>query len=347
MAKHRPILIIDDEPANLRLLSKTLKSAEHINTKEVQDPRDAIETYISFKPDIILLDLNMPHLNGYQVIEKLNALKDPMLPPIMVITAQDDRESVYKALALGARDYITKPFDSRELLIRVENMLAVQFAHRIKHNQNQVLEEALSTKRQELQKTRIQIISRLARAAEFKDEDTGDHIIRMSSVSAMLAKALGFIDEECDLILNASPMHDVGKLGIPDKILLKPGKLDKDEWEVMKTHTTIGAELLSGDSSELLNTASTIALMHHEKWDGSGYPQGLSENSIHPFARIVAIADVFDALTSVRPYKKAWPIQEAREYIDQNSGKHFDPEIVKVFCNNFDQIIKIYQKYSG
>ena len=340
------ILIIDDEPANLKLLDKMLRSQGYQGLVLLGDSREVIERYQTTRPDLILLDINMPHLDGYQVMEQLKALNDPLLPPIVILTAQHDKDFLLRALVGGARDFITKPFDRNELLMRVRNLLDAQLAHRLMYDQKQVLEEMVRTRTEELRRTRLQVVQRLGMAAEYRDEETGNHILRMSHISALLARAIGWDEEGCELILHASPMHDIGKIGIPDAILLKPGKLEPNEWDIMKTHTTIGEKLLDGGDSDLLHLAREIAISHHEKWDGSGYPNGLKGEDIPQAGRIAALADVFDALTSERPYKKAWTIDAAVALIKDNSGKHFDPELVEVFVRELPDVLHIRERFS-
>ncbi len=292
------ILIVDDEPANLKLLDKFLSGQGYHGLELLRDSREVIKHYQAARPDLILLDINMPHLDGYQVMEQLRELNDPLLPPIIILTAQHGKEYLLRALSAGARDFITKPFDHVELLMRVRNLLDAQLAHRLMHDQKMVLEEMVLTRTEELCRTRLQIVQRLGMAAEYRDEETGSHILRMSHISALLARAIGWSEADVDLMLNASPMHDIGKIGIPDAILLKPGKFEPHEWEIMKAHAAIGGKLLSDDDSDLLSMAHEIAYTHHEKWDGSGYPNGLSGEAIPLSGRIAALADVFDALTS-------------------------------------------------
>ena len=227
----------------------------------------------------------------------------------------------------------------------IRNMLEVRMLNQAIKRQNQILEEKVYERTRELDETRLEIIRRLGRAAEYRDNETGLHIIRMSQYSQILGLADGMTESEADMLLNASPMHDIGKIGIPDSILLKPGKLTPDEWKIMKTHSTIGAEILSGHQSELMMEARQIALMHHEKWDGSGYPKGRSGDEIPLVGRIVAIADVFDALTTVRPYKKAWNVEDAVDYIAQNSASHFDPRLVELFLKILPEVLIIRAKY--
>ena len=339
------ILVVDDEPANLKLLDKMLRSQGYTQVVLIQSPREVLDRYREAPPDLILLDINMSEMDGFQVMQQLQALDDPLAPPIVILTAQHGQAYLLRALAEGARDFITKPFDRVELLMRVRNLLEAQQGKRLLHDQNRVLEEMVRLRTEALNSTRLQIIRRLGQAAEYRDNETGYHILRMSQISALLAKELGWDDAACDLILNASPMHDIGKIGIPDAVLLKPGKLDPHEWAVMKTHATIGGRLLDGDDSELLRTARDIALSHHEKWDGSGYPLGLAGEAIPLTGRIVAVADVFDALTSARPYKQPWPLEDAVRYINEQSGQHFDPAIVAAFNRALPGIVDILGRY--
>jgi len=340
------ILVVDDEPSNLQLLRMLLESEGYTNVITVNDPTGVLDLVLHHHADLILLDLNMPVMDGYEVMNQLIASMGKHVPPIMVLTAQHDQGFRTRALTGGARDYVTKPFDRIELLARVRNLLEAQLLQQFMFNQKDALEFMISERTREIQETRLQVIRRLGRAAEYRDNETGFHILRMSQISMVLGRAYGMTSREYDILLNASPMHDIGKIGIPDNVLLKPGKLTKDEWEIMKTHPVIGADILSGDQSDLLMMARRIALSHHEKWDGSGYPYGISGNEIPIEGRIVAVADVFDALTSVRPYKHAWPVDEAVEYIRDNSGKHFDPQLAAYFLDNLDEIIAISRRYA-
>jgi putative two-component system response regulator len=340
------ILIVDDEPANLKLLDKMLRSQGYHSLVLADDPRLVVDLYRITRPALILLDINMPHLDGYKVMEQLKALNDPLLPPIVILTAQHGKDYLLRALAAGARDFIGKPFDRNELLMRVRNLLDAQMAHRLVYDQKAVLEDMVRARTEELRHTRLQIVQRLGMAAEYRDEETGNHILRMSHICALLARAIGWSEAECELILNASPMHDIGKIGIPDVIMLKPGKFEPHEWEIMKTHAAIGEKLLDGDDSDLMRMAREIALTHHEKWDGSGYPNGLAGEAIPLAGRIAALADVFDALTSVRPYKKAWTVEAAVDLIKDNSGKHFDPALVEMFLQELPGIVAIRERFA-
>jgi len=339
------ILVVDDQPVNVKLLEKILDTAGYTNVVSTTDSREAAALFQQASTDLVLLDLSMPHKDGFEVLTEIKALEENY-PPVIVLTALNDVDSRVKALERGARDFISKPFDRVELLSRMHNMLEVRLLHKAVRNQNEVLEERVRERTRELEDTRREIIRRLGRAAEYRDNETGLHIIRMSKFSQVLALAAGLSEQGAEMLLNASPMHDIGKIGIPDAILLKPGKLDADEWETMKRHSSIGAKILSGHPSELMQMAREIALAHHEKWDGSGYPKGLRGEQIPLSCRIVALADVFDALTSKRPYKKAWPVSKAVEYIKENSGKHFDPRLVELFIASMDKIVVIRDEYA-
>jgi putative two-component system response regulator len=340
------ILIVDDEPVNLKLLDKMLSAQGYSNLVLIQNPLQVLETYQQQRADLILLDINMPQLDGFGVLEQLKALNDPLLPPIVILTAQHSQDFLLRALNAGARDFITKPFDRNELLARVRNMLDAQLAHRLVYEQKDVLDEMVQIRTDELRRTRLQVVQRLGRAAEYRDNETGNHILRMSHISALLAKSIGWNEADCELMLHASPMHDIGKIGIPDHILLKPGSFEPEEWEIMKNHAIIGANILEGDDSDLMKCAAEIALTHHEKWDGSGYPQGLAGEAIPLSGRIAALADVFDALTSVRPYKKAWTVDAAVELIKKNRSTHFDPDLVDMFLKLLPEILQIRERFS-
>nr|WP_196141179.1 HD domain-containing phosphohydrolase [Aliikangiella sp. G2MR2-5] len=339
-------MIVDDNQSNLKLVEKVLRRSNYKDLVLIDDPREVVDTYRANRPELILLDINMPYLNGFEVLKRLNALNDDLLPPVVILTAQNSQDTLFQALELGARDYISKPFDTNELLMRVKNLLDAQLAHHFLHDQKALLEQLVQERTKELEDTRLQVVQRLGKAAEYRDEETGNHILRMSHSCALLAEALGWNEKDCKLILNASPMHDIGKIGIPDHILLKPGRFEPDEWEIMKTHAQIGAQLLDGDDSELLVMAREIALTHHEKWDGSGYPNGTRGEEIPEAGRIAALADVFDALTSERPYKKAWPIEQAIEFIQTNKGSHFEPRVVETFLNILPGILEIRSRFS-
>ncbi len=343
--KEAKILIVDDQPANVTLIEKMLDIDGYINVISTTDPTQVESLYMEQNSDLILLDLNMPVMDGYQVLAKIREV-DPDYPPIIVLTAQSDRESRIKALDLGARDFLAKPFDRVELMTRIRNMLEVRIMTTAMKNQNKILDGMVKERTKELNHTRLEVIRRLGRAAEYRDDMTGYHIIRMSRYSQLLALAAGMGEKEAEVLLNASPMHDIGKIGIPDNVLLKPGKLDLEEWKIMQTHVDIGVEILSGSNSALMDMAAEVAQNHHEKWDGSGYPCALTGENIPLTGRVVAVADVFDALTTERPYKKAWPIEEAIEFLKDQSGKHFDPRLVELFLEILPDILAVREQYS-
>lgn len=339
------ILIVDDNKLNVDLLEEILAAAGFTSVRSTTDSRETVEIYQTFEPDLILLDINMPHLDGFQVMEQLKEIEKDNYIPILVLTGQHDSETLIRSLESGAKDFLTKPFDQSEAITRIRNLLEVRLLHNYVRYQNEVLEERIKARTRELQETRLEIIRRLGLAAEFKDNETGYHIIRMSKMCQALGKAAGMSEYQADLLLNASPMHDIGKIGIPDSILLKPGKLDPDEWEHMKTHAIIGSKMLGGHVSDLLIMAKSVALTHHEKWDGSGYPNGWKGENIPLVGRIAALADVFDALTSVRPYKKAWSVEDAMAEIKRGRGTHFDSKLVDLFLTVLDEIVKIKNEY--
>jgi len=340
------ILIVDDETVNLRFIEKILEMYGFTNVTCTQDPTQAATLYQEKNSDLVLLDLNMPKLDGYGVLGQLNTLTQGKLPPVLVLTAQHQQKYRQRALDMGALDYVTKPFDVDELISRVRNLLEVQMAKKYMENQNGILEQKVRERTQEINDTRLQVVRHLGRAAEYRDNETGFHIIRMSKVAALIAKEIGMPDNYCYLLLNASPMHDIGKIGIPDYILLKPGKLNAQEWEEMKKHAQIGADILADDDSDLMVMAHDIALSHHEKYNGTGYPNGLNADEIPLAGRITALADVFDALISVRPYKEAWTVEAALNLIKNESGQHFDPMLVDVFIKNISKIIAINEHYA-
>jgi cyclic di-GMP phosphodiesterase len=347
------ILIVDDNPTNVLLLEHMLALAGYVHVKSTTDPREVESLHEAERFDLILLDIRMPYLDGFEVMEALSTrIKDDYLP-VLVLTAQRDKETKLKALELGARDFIIKPFDSTEVLNRISNMLEVRGLYSEKKNRANILEKKvlertfeLDKRNRELENTRHEIVQSLGRAGEYRDNETGYHVIRMSKSCEVLALASGLSRDKAELILHASPMHDVGKIGIPDHILLKPGALDADEWAIMKTHVDIGVRILGTQDSDLMNLARSIAQTHHEKWDGSGYPNALRGSLIPVEGRISAICDVFDALTSERPYKQAWPVAKALEFVKEQSGSHFDPQLVNLLNTSLPQILKIRETYA-
>lgn len=344
--KAAKIMIVDDEPGNIHVLERMLKKAGYERLRSTSDSRNALEIYNNFSPDLILLDIKMPHVDGFEVMEQLKAHEHDNYLPILMLTALADPKTRLRALKKGAKDFLTKPFDMAETLVRIRNMLDVRLLHNQVRDQNRVLEERVEERTRELNKSHTEIIHRLARAAEYRDNETSMHTVRMGLLSVRLAHGIGLSHYECGLLHKASPMHDIGKIGIPDSILLKPGKLDPEEWEIMKTHSQIGADIIAGSQSELLQMSEVIALTHHERWDGTGYPRGLKGEEIPLIGRIVALCDVFDALTSDRPYKKAFSIQVSVKEIKSQSGKHFDPRLVKLFLKILPDMVDILKRFA-
>lgn len=344
--KNASVLIVDDNPTNIKLLEMTLEVAGYTKVTSVSDPREVVDLHRQNKFDVILLDIQMPHLDGFQVMEQLREIEEDQYLPVLVLTAQQDMDTRIRALECGARDFLTKPFDRAEVINRLYNMLEVRFLYNERRRQAEELEIKVNERTQQLQDSRLELIRRLGRAGEYRDNETGLHVVRMSKCCQCLALQAGLDEKTAEHILNASPMHDVGKIGIPDNILLKPGKLDAEEWEIMKTHAEIGADIIGDDDTELMQLARSIAMTHHEKWDGSGYPRGLKGEEIPIEGRIASICDVFDALTSTRPYKKSWSEEEALQYLNDNAGQHFDPELVRHFNEALDKISEIRATYA-
>ncbi|WP_020210769.1 response regulator [Gilvimarinus chinensis] len=319
------VLIVDDEPVNLKVMQGVL--ADHYRLIFAKSGQVALELVAKEPPKLILLDVMMPGMSGIEVCQELKKNPATRSIPVIFVTAMSDHNDEYNGFEVGAVDYITKPIIPSLVRARVRNHLSLVQAEQLKQ-------------------AHIDLVQRLGNAAEYKDEDTGEHILRMSHYSKLLALEAGISEEHAELIRQAAPMHDIGKIGIPDAILLKPERLSEDEFQLMKTHAQIGAHILQGSSSPLIQLAHTLALEHHEKWDGSGYPQGLKGEEISLEARIVSIADVFDALTSKRPYKQAWPIDDAFKLIEDQAGLHFDPELVKLFLQLKNEILAIKKQYS-
>jgi putative nucleotidyltransferase with HDIG domain len=324
------ILIVDDQASNVLLLEGILQE-EDLAFRSLTDSRQTLPVFLAYEPDLILLDLQMPYLDGFAVMKQLRAVVPPgSFLPILVLTADISPQAKRQALAEGASDFLTKPFDATEVTLRIRNLLQTRHLHLQLQNQNQLLEQKVRERTADLEAAQLEILERLALAAEYRDDDTGQHTRRVGHMSAQIARVLGLPISEVTLIQRAAPLHDVGKIAIPDAILLKPGKLTPGEFELMKTHTTRGAQMLGGGQFPLLQRAEEIALSHHERWDGTGYV-GLCGETIPLAGRIVTVADVFDALTNERPYKKAWSRADAIAEIVGQSGRQFDPAVVEAF----------------
>lgn len=332
------ILIVDDVPDNIDILDGILNG--EYNIRAATSGEMALKIAESdIPPDLILLDIMMPDMDGFELCSLLKSESRTKNIPVIFVTSKNDVIDEKRGFELGAVDYITKPLSPPIVEARVKTHLAL-------YDQNRALEKKVRERTFELNDTRLEIIRRLGRAAEYKDNETGLHVIRMSKYSQHIALSYGLSEDDADLILNAAPMHDVGKIGIPDKILLKPGKLDDEEWEIMKKHSEFGSRIIGKHSSVLLKNACLAAKSHHEKWNGKGYPDGLTGDKIPLISRIIAIADVFDALTSNRPYKKAWQVDDAFELINNESGEHFDPDLVEAFIHVTPEILRIKEKYA-
>jgi len=326
------ILIVDDEPANVRVLEKVLKQNGYESLVSVTDPCQAMATFAESSPDLVLLDLHMPQVDGFEVLRAMTE-QAPLgsYLPILALTAEVNQEARHRALSEGAKDFLTKPFDHQEAVVRIRNLLETRSLHLQLSERSRILETEVRSRTKELEEARNEILDRLARAAEYRDDATRSHIVRVGRIAGRLAQTLGLPAERCEMIARTAPLHDIGKIGVSDVILLKPGKLTPEEFESVKVHTTIGGEILRGGHLPLLRMARAIALTHHERWDGTGYPRGLEGTDIPLTGRIVSVADVFDALTHERPYKRAWSVEKAVGEIEAQRERQFDPEIVAAF----------------
>lgn len=345
-------LLVDDVSVNLIMLEKMIARVGDVEVFKAENGVEALQI-LGEQPDmdVILLDLSMPVMDGYETLRRLKA--DPQLEKIPVVVVTVNQDEVVKTLELKANDFLPKPFDPNELKLRVENQVRLKKYHDLMEDMNSYLERQVAVKTEELQQalnfsleTEYQISLRLGRASEFRDLETGMHIVRMSRMSHCLAELAGLPAQECEVILRASPLHDVGKIGIPDRILLKPGKLTDGEFRIMESHTEIGGKILENcDQYETIKAGRIIALQHHERWNGKGYPAGLKGEDIHLYGRIVAIADNFDALTSERPYKKAFSLEKTMEIMTEGRGSFFDPELFDLFSDNLDKFVAIRDQF--
>ncbi|MEP7325580.1 MAG: HD domain-containing phosphohydrolase [Gemmatimonadota bacterium] len=336
MTLHEPtqarILIVDDEEKNVNVLGRMLASAGYDKVHGITDATRATSAVQEFSPDLILLDLTMPSLDGFGVMEGLKAIiPSESYLPILILTGDIRFEARQRALSSGAKDFLLKPFDMTEVLLRIRNLLETRFLYLLLQDQNQSLEVRVAARTRELEEARLEVLQRLSDAAEFRDDDTGQHTKRVGTVAMALGTSMNLPSDELELIRWAAPLHDVGKIGIPDAVLLKPGKLSAGEFEIMKSHTTIGARILAGGRSPLIRMAETIALNHHERWDGTGYPNRLKGEAIPLEARLVSVADVFDALSHPRPYRAAWTVEDTRKEIESGAGAQFDPALVEIY----------------
>jgi len=337
------ILIIDDQSTSRQILEELVSSlGRDIVTESFADPLTALAWVHTNQPDLVLTDYKMPSMNGVEFTRRLRALY--MDVPLVMVTSMEDREIRYQALEAGATDFLTKPVDHTECRARCHNLLTLRRQQLIIKDRAHWLEDKVNQATQEIRTREQETLLRLAKAGEYRDEETGFHVLRMARFSSLIAERLGLSEEDRHVIETAAPMHDIGKIGTPDNILLKPGKLDAEELAIMRTHARIGYEILKDSPSKYLQMGAVIARGHHEKFDGSGYPDGLVGEAIPLPARIVAVADVFDALTSERPYKHAWSIQDALQYLQTEQGRHFDPVCVQAFLPQLDKVLHIRQQ---
>ena len=323
------ILLVDDERANIEFLRRVLEPEGYREIRGTTDPTEVLDLHREWAPDLVILDLMMPEVDGFEILEGLQEQAGSgSFSPVLVQTSDHTHGVKRRALAGGAKDFLTKPLSPAEVRLRVRNLLETRFLHLQLQDQNRLLEDRVRERTADLERARFETLERLARAAEYRDDETGEHTRRVGRLATRVAEALGWSEERCEMLFRVAPLHDVGKIGIPDAILLNPGPLTTDEFDVMQTHTTIGAELLGDSEFALMQMAEEIALTHHEHWDGGGYPRGLAGSDIPETGHIVSVADTFDALTTARPYKKAWSVERTLAEIRSENGRQFAPELV-------------------
>jgi putative two-component system response regulator len=341
------ILVVDDQEANALLLQAVLARAGYTAVEMMTDPLAVVAHCSQHPPDLLLLDWHMPGLGGPEILREIDFLtEEPNWMPVLVLTADSAADTKRQALSLGARDFLTKPIDVPEVLLRVRNLLQTRYLRLELQRHNELLHESVSQRTLELEDAKLEMLDRLALAAEYRDDETGQHANRIGRTSELLALALGLSTAEATLIGHAARLHDIGKIGIADALLLKPGKYTVDELAAMELHPAIGARILSGSNNELLNMAEEIALTHHERWDGNGYPSGLAGDDIPLPGRIVTVADVFDALTHRRPYKDPWPVSVAVREILSEAGTKFDPRVTEAFAR-LDHVTLVQPAVTG
>ena len=354
------VMMVDDEPANNAVVQLHLKEVGFSRFVACSDPRDAVEMMMAKQPDVILLDLIMPDLSGFEILTSMASDSSLKRIPVIILTSAENAEAKLKALKMGAADYLAKPVDAAELAFRLKNILTMKMYHDQLAKQTALLEQEVRLRTNESKAAQQQVLLSLASAGEFRDEDTGMHVVRVGRYSGILARQLGASEEWVRMIEQAAPLHDVGKIGIPDSILLKPGPLDSREFDVMKQHGIIGTQIISAAArkrlavrvdelteeveSPIMRMAAVIAETHHERWDGSGYPRGLKGEEIAPEGRIVAVADVYDALSNSRPYKEAMPSEQCFEVIRRGRGTSFDPRVVDAFFTTADEILAVQRE---
>jgi two-component system response regulator RpfG len=345
-AVRNTVMVVDDQSTGRAILEQVVRSLdERVIVEGFARPVDAVVWATRQIADLVLVDYLMPDMDGIEFVKRLRALPGYEHVPIVMVTVHDDRKVRYAALDAGITDFLTKPVDARECLARCRNLLTLRRQHLVLEDRRRLLEHMVEDATREVREREKETLLRLARAGEFRDEETGYHLIRMSRYSRLIANALTLDRDEAETVELAAPLHDIGKIGIPDQILLKPAKLDAAEWQVMRRHPVIGHEILKGSASKYVRMGALIALGHHEKYDGSGYPNGLVGDHIPLCARIVAVADVYDALTSVRPYKPAWTTENALEYVGTQAGKHFDPRLVEAFIAAKREVVQVQNEW--
>jgi putative two-component system response regulator len=325
------VMVVEDNSSNLAVICQLVGRLEHVQCTGFADSLDALAALSESVWDLVIVDYLMPGMNGLELIQEMRATAMHTHVPVVMITADRDRALRLQAIAAGATDFLTKPVDPFELRARVTNLLDLRQAQNALARRSEDLQVRVDRATRHLQEREEEVVFRLARAIEFRDGETGQHIERVAQISQFIAEEMQQSEAFARTLALAAPLHDVGKIGVPDAILNKPGRLTDEEFDIMRTHAAIGAEILSGGSSDLVQMAAIVALGHHERWDGKGYPNGLAGDAIPLAARITAVADVFDALCSERPYKKAWPVNQARAEINRCAGSQFDPNCVAAF----------------
>lgn len=339
------IVIVDDNATNLTLMAALARSVEGAEIRTYEDPLAALAQTLELGADLVIIDYMMPELDGITFIERLRERREFADVPVVMVTAAGDRQIRRRALEAGATDFLNKPLDTIEMRLRLSNLTQLRQARNLLNDRAALLSDEVNKATAALRASALELVTRLAQAAEFRDPETGGHIQRMARYSVVIGRALGLTPSELEDLLTAAPLHDLGKVGIPDAILLKPARLDDDELVIMRTHAEIGARLLAGSEFPLIRMACEIAASHHEKWDGTGYPLGLKGEAIPLSGRIVAVADVLDALTSVRPYKRAWTFEEARAHIIEGRGRHFCPRCVDALLENWDEVQRVHAEF--
>ncbi len=341
------IAIVDDTPLNLTLIQALVRKLTPAGTEIVcfTSPVEGLKWCETHEPDLVIVDYMMPDLNGIEFINAVRRTHPADVVPVLMVTAAHEKEIRYQSLTAGANDFLTKPIDRHEFDPRVRTMLALRNSHTRLRNWNDDLQTEVNRQTADIVARERETIARLARAAEFRDPETGAHILRMAHYSELIARRMGLEDELCERLLSAAPMHDVGKVGTPDHILLKPGRLTDEGMVIMRRHATIGYDILKGSSSPMIQLAAEIALSHHEKFNGTGYPSGLAGEAIPLVGRIVAVADVFDALTSARPYKPAWEIGRAVDFLKSERGQHFDPACIDAFFDQWVEVLAVRERF--